>query len=176
MGFSEFLGSIINAFTPPGMSDSPSCAKCMNCKARIKQLPSGKQVRVFCCPYTGDYDGFESILPAVNPNDSSTYNEFVEKYKENFDFIHEVMGDCVEQPGGTAPLKNNDGLPITRYPELIYSTNSLYNCGHFKPHLYIDHDGSYYIYDNEMLYETSVGDIFHDELSEEDKDSLRILR
>ena len=43
MGFSEFLGSIVKAFTPPGMSDSPSCAKCMNCKARIKELPSGKQ-------------------------------------------------------------------------------------------------------------------------------------
>lgn len=172
MGFSEFLGSIVKAFTPPGMSDSPNCARCANCKARIKDLPSGKQIRIFCCPYTGEYDNLSSILPSVNPSDPATYSEYSKKYQENINYVYESMSNCVEQPGGTAPLKNNDWLPITRYNELKYATKNLYSCGHFKPCLFIDNDGSYYIKDNEMLYNSNFQEEFFDNLSEEDQKSL----
>ena len=85
------------------------------------------------------------------------------------------MGSCVEQPGGTAPLKNNDWLPIIRYSELKYATRNLYDCGHFKPCLFIDNDGSYYIKDNEMLYNSDYPEEYYDNLSEDDQRLLRDL-
>lgn len=175
MGLPEFLGSLFKNISPIGMSDSPTCARCLNCKARIKTLPSGRQVRVFTCPYTGEYDSFEGLLPSVNPSDSATYAEYSKKYRENINSIYGYMSNSVEQPGGMAPLKNNEYKSICSYNELKYATNNLYNCGHFKPCLNIDHDGSYYIVDNEMLYNSSFGDIYYDNLSLEDQESLRNL-
>ena len=172
MGLPEFLNSLLNAIKLPNMSEEPNCAKCINCRARIKQLPSGKQVRVFTCPHTGEYDEYQSILPSVNPVDPGTLTEYTQKYSENLNYIYERMGTCIEQPGGTTPLKTNDYIPITRYNELKYCTENVYNCGHFKPCLHIDYDGSSYMKDNENIYNTSYSEEYFDNLPEEDKKRL----
>lgn len=175
MGFPDFLNSLFKALTPPSMSDEPSCAKCINCKARIKQLPSGQQIRIFTCPYVGEYDEYQSILPSVNPSDSNTLLEYTKKYLENINSVYELMGNSVEQPGGMSPMKNNEYKPITRYEELKYCTENVYNCGSFKPCLHIDNDGSSYMKDNEFLYKTSYQEFYFDNLPEEDKKLLRDL-
>lgn len=176
MGFTDFLRSIIDGLTPPNMSDSPNCSKCLNCKARIIRLPSGKEIRVFTCPCVGQYDEYQGFeLPSVDPNDPNSIIEYTKKYLEKIDYIYNLMGNSSEQPGDCIPLKTNDFKPITRYEELKYCTENIYNCGHFKPCLYIDHDGSSYMIENEMIQRTSYSEEYFDNLSPEDKNKIRDL-
>lgn len=173
MEFPEFLSSIFKAITPPSMSDEPTCAKCMNCKARVKQLPSGQQIRVFTCPYTGEKDEFSDILPAVNPSDQTTLTNYAKKYIENLNFIDNKIYTCAVQPGGTSPMKDNNSTPITRYEDLNYCTENLYHCGAFKPRLFIDNDGSSHMKENELITLSPYREYSFVNLTYEDQKALR---
>lgn len=117
------------------------CSKCIKCKQCLKNLSTGEQIRIFTCPYTGNYDDasyIDEIFSDIKEPTKLT-PEYIEKFQENRGIIDEYINTkSVIYLDSAKPICNYQNYVITTLQSLREKIVPS-ECPYFRP--YVDFQG-----------------------------------